>query len=137
MQAMCSLDVQGPSAMELAEAFIDDSRESPATAAAAKTMLRAALAARDRVDELLVGEVRHWDLGRMALVARNILRLAGWELLEGRTGHGVVIDHALRLAEEFSTTDAVRFINGVLDAVARRLRERSAPQGQAAASGQD
>jgi len=75
----------------------------------------------DDIDDLLVRHARHWELSRLALVDRNILRLGVCELRRGRTPLKVVISEALRLAQEFSTAESPRFVNGVLDAVAKEI----------------
>ena len=123
LQGLSSLDVQGPGVLDLAVEFIRESRETPGALAEAEEMLQQAFAVRQRADALLAGESQHWEVGRMALVDRNILRLALWELLAGATPKKVVIAEAIRLAQEFSTAESARFINGVLDAAARRIQE--------------
>jgi N utilization substance protein B len=109
--------------MGLVLTFLRESRETPEAVTEAEDIFQGAFAARARADALMAGESRHWDVGRMALVDRNILRLALWELLVGRAGKKVVISEALRLAKEFSSAESARFINGVLDAAARRIQE--------------
>ncbi len=75
-----------------------------------------------RIDELITAAAEHWRLPRMAVLDRLILRMAAGELLTtGETPPGVVIDEALELAKTFSADDSVKFINGVLDGIRRRL----------------
>jgi len=88
----------------------------------ARRMLQQAFEGREECDKLLARHARHWDLARLALVDRNILRLATSELLEGETPFRVVISEAIAMAKEFSSTESPRFVNGVLDAVAREVR---------------
>jgi N utilization substance protein B len=78
--------------------------------------------ARDRADlDGLIGTyARGWTIDRMPIVDRNLLRLGVWELLRSDVPVAVVIDEAVELANELSTPDSGRFINGVLAAVARR-----------------
>jgi len=123
LQGLCCLDVQGEAGIGLFRVFLQESRETPQTAAEAESMILGALAVRERADQLLGGESRHWDVARMALVDRNILRLAVWELLSARTPKKVVINEALRLAKEFASAESARFINGVLDAAAKRIEK--------------
>lgn len=123
MQGLCSLDVQGEAAVGLVLTFVRESRERPETVAEAEDILQGALAARAQADVLMAGQSRHWNVSRMALVDRNILRLALWELLTDRVGKKVVITEALRLAKEFSSAESARFVNGVLDAAAKRIQE--------------
>ena len=122
LQGLCCIDVQGRRAIDPVDTFLTDSREDPETILTAQRMLGATLRARDECDALLARHARHWDLTRLALVDRNILRLGAWELRESDTPARVVISEALRLAQEFSTAESPRFVNGVLDAAARELR---------------
>ena len=74
------------------------------------------------LDPMIVEAAEHWRLERMNVLDRLILRMAIYELLHERaTPAKVVINEALELARTFSGDDAVRFVNGVLDAVRRRL----------------
>jgi transcription antitermination protein NusB len=76
------------------------------------------------LDPVIESATEHWRLSRLAVVDRLILRLATWELRRAREAPAaVVINEALELARRFSTEDAVRFINGVLDHVAKRGNE--------------
>ena len=121
LQGLCCLDVQGEKARPLVEDFLGDSQEAPEVIAAAGSMLQGAWADRPACDALLVRHARNWELTRLALVDRNILRLCVCELREGNVSARVVITEALKLAQEFSTADSPRFVNGVLDAVAKQI----------------
>jgi len=121
LQSICCLDVQGERAAEMIDLFLDDSREPPRIVATARAMATQAFARREEIDRILARHARHWELGRLALVDRNILRLGTWELMGGEVPYRVVITEALRLAQEFSTIESPRFINGVLDAIAKEL----------------
>jgi N utilization substance protein B len=72
----------------------------------------------------LVGEAAiGWDLDRMAVVDRNVLRLATAELLAfADVPTAVILNEAVELASAFSTDDSGRFVNGVLATVATRVR---------------
>jgi N utilization substance protein B len=61
----------------------------------------------------------------MALVDRNVLRLAVYEFLKESTPHTVIINEALEIARRFSTYEATQFINGILDAIKRDLDQAS------------
>ena len=130
LQALCALDVQGTKARERVDYFIDDSKEPPQTIAFARQLLAKAVEHLAPCDQFLSRHARHWEMSRLALVDRNILRLAVGEILSGRTPMKVAITEALRLAKEFSTAESPRFINGVLDAVAKDiLKETSRDAG--------
>lgn len=73
------------------------------------------------IDADLSAVTTNWRLGRLSAIDRSVLRLAAAELRAGATPPRVVIQEAIRLAERFGTTESARFVNGVLDALARRL----------------
>jgi N utilization substance protein B len=75
------------------------------------------------VDRLLAEAAEHWPLDRLAATDRAVLRGAVAELL-ARPGvpARVVLDEAITLASRYGSQDSGRFVNGVLDRVARRLR---------------
>lgn len=87
------------------------------------TALADGVAARvEEIDPLIAEAAQHWRLERMNVMDRLILRLAVYEFLHERETPGkVIINEALELARTFSSDDAVRFINGMLDAIRRRL----------------
>jgi N utilization substance protein B len=74
-----------------------------------------------RLDAEIAQSAEHWRLERIGAVERNILRLGTWELLGEETPPAVAIDEAVRLARWFAGPKAPGFVNGVLDALARRL----------------
>jgi transcription antitermination protein NusB len=75
------------------------------------------------IDPMIGEAAEHWRVERMNVLDRLILRLAIYEFLyQHETPAKVVINEALELARTFSTDEAVRFINGILDAVRRRLQ---------------
>ena len=75
------------------------------------------------LDPVIAASAEHWRVERMNVMDRLILRLAVYEFFhETETPARVVINEALELARTFSNDDSVRFINGVLDAIRRRLQ---------------
>ena len=79
---------------------------------------------RDRreIDEILEASSEGWPVHRMAMVDRAILRVACEELRAGMPT-AVAINEAVEAAEELSTEDSGRFINGVLGRIAREREE--------------
>ncbi|MGA2265145.1 MAG: transcription antitermination factor NusB [Phycisphaerae bacterium] len=137
LQGLCCLDVQGARAGQQVRQFIDESVEAPAVLSTAHQLLADTLAQQADCDGLLVRHAKHWDLARLALVDRNILRLAVCELREGTTPPKVVITEAIHLAQEFSTAESPRFVNGVLDAIMRELIGNVPPADQTVESSGD
>jgi N utilization substance protein B len=79
---------------------------------------------RTEIDDRIGDAAEHWTLDRMSLVDRNILRLATYELLRkpDEPPTPVVLNEAVELAKLLSTDDSGRFVNGVLNAIARSAR---------------
>ncbi len=74
------------------------------------------------IDALIAETSERWRPERMAIVDRLILRMAVCELLRDRAvPPAAVINEALELARTFSTEDAVKFINGMLDAIRKKI----------------
>jgi len=72
-----------------------------------------------RLDGILQAAAENWRLERLAVVDRNVLRLALAELGQGKTPVRVVIDEAIRLARWFGAARSPAFVNGILDRAAR------------------
>lgn len=79
----------------------------------------------EKIDDTIRTRAEHWRIERMAIVDRNVLRLAVYEFLFTDTPHTVVINEALEIARRFSTFEATQFINGILDAVKHDLEKKS------------
>jgi N utilization substance protein B len=76
----------------------------------------------EEIDPLIAECAEHWRLERMATIDRLILRLAVFEFLHATdTPRKVVINEAIELARTYSSDDAVKFVNGILDGIKRRL----------------
>lgn len=76
------------------------------------------------IDGLIEAHSEGWTVSRLPSVDRAILRLGVWELLaQPSVPAAVVIDEAIELAKEYSTERSSSFVNGVLDAIARQVRD--------------
>ena len=64
---------------------------------------------------------RNWRLERLGAIERAVLRLGAAELIDGVTPPRVVIKEGVRLAERYGSVPSAKFVNGVLDALARRM----------------
>src|SRR3954452_11236819 len=103
---------------EIGDADIEQSARDFATRLARGTLAHSA-----ELDERIRLRAEHWRISRMAIVDRNILRLAVYEFIYEPTPRTVAINEALEIARRFSTYEATQFINGILDAIKRDLDE--------------
>ena len=80
---------------------------------------------RAELDEIVQGLSRNWRLERMALVERNVIRLALFELKFGKdVPTNVALDEAIELTKRFGTAEGAAFVNGLLDRAVTELNLR-------------
>jgi N utilization substance protein B len=88
----------------------------------ANQLFRGTIAQLGEIDAVIQQHTSNWRLGRLAVVDRNILRLAVFEFLSGSgTPETVIINEALEIARKFSTQESALFVNGVLDSIKNAL----------------
>ena len=93
------------------------------TRAFADALVRGSKQHQEEIDQVIAQCVEHWGLDRMAVVDRNILRMAVYELLwQSDVPPKVAINEAIEIAKKFGTRESSRFINGVLDRIHKELR---------------
>ncbi len=86
-------------------------------------LVEGAAAHEERIDALMAAAAKGWEIDRMPVLDRNILRLATYELIaEPDVPVAVVIDEAVELAKQYSTEFSGAFVNGVLSTIARQVR---------------
>lgn len=83
------------------------------------TLVDEILAAKEGIDSIIAAIVENYSPERIDPVDRAILRLGSYEILHTQTPHGVIINEAVELAKRFGTTDSGRFVNGLLDRIAK------------------
>jgi len=98
--------------------------EHPSPDDYATTLIEGVVAHRERIDELLTEHAEGWTLDRMPAVDRNLSRIAVYEIVfRDDIDDAVAVSEAVELAEELSTDNSPRFLNGLL----ARIAEYAAP----------
>jgi len=137
LQMLFAADVHKPDAEVLIADFwneLGDAAFDEKTREFSNNVVRGALKNLNTVDDRIRSRAEHWRIERMAIVDRNVLRLAVYEFLYEDTPRTVVINEALEIARRFSTFEATQFINGILDAIKLDL-EKDVPTDEAKADG--
>ena len=127
LQMLFAADIADAVPDEVLRAYwaeLDDSETEEVAREFATRLAAGTLANLDALDERIRSRAEHWRIPRMAIVDRNILRLAVYEFLYEPTPRTVAINEALEIARRFSTYEATQFINGILDAIKRDLDEQ-------------
>ena len=122
LQALYAWDVRGAQELErVATQVWDDLAITPEERRIAGPLVRTVAKERPSIDAELAEATTNWRLERLGVVERCVLRLAVAELRQGTTPPLVVIQEAVRLAERYGTARSAKFVNGVVDALARRM----------------
>ena len=125
LQALYAWDMRGggPRAPldKVAQQVWDDLSVPAEERQLAGSLVREVLNEGAAIDRDLEAVTANWRLERLGAIERSVLRLAAAELRRGETPPRVVLQEAVRLAERYGSEQSARFVNGVLDALARRL----------------
>ena len=127
LQILYHQDLNPETLEDLLPSFWEDHPSPPEVRDYSEKLVRGTLSHRAAVDELLTKYAEHWELHRMAVVDRNILRCATYELLfhEEEVPPKVVINEAVNIAKKFSQEESGKFVNGVLDKIAHAEPRRT------------
>jgi N utilization substance protein B len=122
LQALYAWDLRGREPLDRVAAQIwDDLAVDADERRVAGPLVRELVQHRSELDAELVEVTTNWRLERLSVIDRSVLRLAAAELSRGETPPRVVIQEAVRLAERYGTVKSAKFVNGVVDALARRM----------------
>ena len=122
LQALYAWDVRGQMPLDMvATRMWDDLQVPPDERLRAARIIRTVIEKQHDIDDLLRDVTTNWRLERLGAIERSVMRLATAELLRDDEPPRVVLQEAVILAERFGTAQSARFVNGVIDAVARRL----------------
>ncbi len=122
LQALYAADLRDLTRLERIAQHVFDDLAVDAEERAIATRIVATVAYRGAaLDEALSEVTANWRFERLGAIERSVLRLGAAEMERGETPVKVVIQEAVHLAERYGTARSARFVNGVLDAYARRL----------------
>ncbi|MBX3133201.1 MAG: transcription antitermination factor NusB [Gemmatimonadaceae bacterium] len=127
LQALYAWDVRKESTPlpRVAHLVWDDLAIAPDEREFAERLIQLIVADQPTMDAELAEVTTNWRLERLGHIERCVLRLGAAELTQGGTPPRVVIQECVRLAERFGSGPSARFVNGVLDALARRMGQLS------------
>jgi transcription antitermination protein NusB len=125
LQALYAWEQRGAAAemgMPVLQDLFASLRVSPANRPYAEILVRLVGTNLEKIDRTIVESLTNWRLERLAVVDRAILRLGTAEMMfVDDVPPRMCIREMVQLAEKYGTADSPRFVNGVLDAVMRRV----------------
>ena len=136
LQILFELEFNPVDARSLVRQYWDHQKASPEIREYGTWLVERFLDHRDEIDGSIQAASEHWRLARMAVVDRNVLRIAVCELLhEPSLVPPIVIDEAIEIARKYSGNEAAVFVNGILDAVLKKTVRGKPPAGKKAKEG--
>ncbi|MCO6449369.1 MAG: transcription antitermination factor NusB [Caldilineales bacterium] len=127
LQALFEIDLAGHKPGPVLEERLTSEglADQDETAIFARQLVVGVVGNKPRLDAIIARFAPEWPVDQIAIIDRNILRMALWELLADETPTRVVINEAVELAKVFGSDASPRFINGVLGAATRDANARS------------
>jgi transcription antitermination protein NusB len=122
LQALYAWDMRGQQNLEgVAERVWDDLAVAADERRVAAVLIHVIAGRRNEIDRTLAEVTETWRMERLGAIERSVLRLAAAELSIGETPPRVVLQESIRLAERYGSPQSAKFVNGVLDALARKM----------------
>ena len=118
LQFLYSWDIAGGDPADIPASFEVFTAEDEVMPPYARGLIRATIEKKAELDGLIARYCANWDLERIAVVDRNVLRLALCEMLHGKDVPPIVaINEAVDIAKKYSTVESGGFVNGILDRI--------------------
>ncbi len=118
LQMLYQVDIRHADCRQIAQEFWLDQEPGEEVREFANTLFLGTTGRLAEIDPMIAKHADNWDLKRMAVIDRNILRLGVYELLHlDEVPPKVCINEAIELAKRFGDVESGKFINGILDAI--------------------
>lgn len=124
MQMLFQWDMSQQDFAKLEAKFWKSAKAADKTRAFANKLFEGAAKDVAALDEIIVKHCDNWRFERLAAIDRAVLRLAIYEMRVAVTPPKVVLNEAVDLAKKFSSEEAGRFVNGILDAFHKSLKPK-------------
>ncbi len=112
-------DLGNQSIAEYSDEILEDKKIRNRQKEFAMSLFRGVMEHLPQIDEAIVRHLKEWDFDRLGSIERATLRLGAYEVLYTDLDSAVVINEAIEVAKAFGTEQSPKFINGVLDAIAK------------------
>ena len=124
LQFLYQVDLRGEEILDEQDDYLRSEESDREARVFAKRLIAGTREHLDSLNETIQSVAQNWDIGRMAVVDRNVLRLATYELLHcDDIPPKVAINEAIELGKRYSTQNSGAFINGILDKIKSRFAD--------------
>jgi transcription antitermination factor NusB len=128
LQFLYQLDLRGPELAEETSEYLKSQENDREAREFATKLIEGTHAHVDEINTVIQQVAQNWDIARMAVIDRNVLRLATYELMHCTDiPPKVAINEAIELGKRYSTQNSGAFINGILDKIKSRHAEHAEP----------
>ncbi len=114
-----SKDLGNDKAFEHSDDFLEERKIRNNQRDFAKNLLAGLELKSGDIDSKLGDVLQSWDLTRVGAIEKAILRLGAYEILFGETDRAIIINEAVEIAKLLGAENSAKFVNGVLDAIAK------------------
>ena len=124
LQALYEIDVSSHPLGSVIQERLEEDELEPELVEFTRLIVQGVAPMFEKLDYYIAEHAPEWPLDQVAIIDRNILRMALWEFaVYGKTPIKVVINEAVELAKTFGSDSSPRFVNGVLGSLAARQNE--------------
>jgi N utilization substance protein B len=125
LRILYRLEFDNKSLEETLNQYWENKKTDQATREYSTWLVKGITSHHKKIDSIIQDASEHWRLSRMALIDRNILRMAVFEFMyEENIEPAVIINEAIEIAKVYSGDEAATFVNGVLDAIRKKLESQ-------------
>jgi len=124
LQILFQLEFHDTKPEDVIDSFWKNKKATKEIKEHSRWLVEGILSHRESIDRLIQSVSANWRITRMAIVDRNVLRIAVFELLHGEDlAPAIVINEAIEIAKKYSSEEGATFINGILDAARKEIQE--------------
>ena len=127
LKLLYQIDLRGPELLDDAADFLREEESDRDAREFALHLVRGTIEHQAEIDTVIREVARNWEIERMAVIDRNVLRMATFEILHRKDiPPKVSINEAIELGKRYSTQNSGGFINGVLDKIKDKVASKAA-----------
>jgi N utilization substance protein B len=124
LQILFQLEFSPNNYEEIIEEYWKEKKVNEKTKNYANWLVQGVISLKEKIDNIIKESSKNWRLSRMAIVDRNIIRIAVFELLsEHDVPHAVIINEAIEIAKKYGSEESGQFVNGILDTIRKKIRK--------------
>ncbi|MFC2170134.1 transcription antitermination factor NusB [Acidobacteriota bacterium] len=121
LQILFSLEFDDSPFDKILDQYWENKKASKEIENYCRVLVKGVISHEKQINNLIQSVSEHWRISRMAVIDRNVLRIAVFELLyEENLAPAIVINEALEIAKKYSSEESATFVNGILDAISKK-----------------